>query len=61
MASLKVSSARLVILAILGKQRVCREIQKLYEVCDSKSEKSAQMYFVEWIPLHYSLFAWILG
>ena len=50
------SSARLVLPAILGKQRAWREIQNLYmyEVCDSKSEKSAPMYCFEGTPLHYS-------
>ena len=41
--------------AILAKQRVWQEIQ------DLKSEKSAQMYCKEWTPLHYSVFAWIVG
>ena len=33
----------------------------MYEVCDSKSEKSAPMYSFEGTPLHYSPFAWIVG
>ncbi len=33
----------------------------IYEVCDSKSEKSAPMYYFEGTPLRYSAFAWILG
>ena len=32
-----------------------------YEVCDSKSEKSAHMYCIEWIPFGYSMFTWIVG
>ena len=39
---------------ILGKRRVWPEIQNLYEVCDSKSKKSAHMYCIEWTPLRYS-------
>ena len=50
-----------IILAILGKQRFWQEIQNLYEVCDFESEKSTQMYSVEWTPLCYSPFAWIVG
>ena len=52
------SSARLVLPAILGEWRAWREIQNLctYEVCDSKSEKSAPMYCFEGTPLCYSAF-----
>ena len=32
-----------------------------YEVCDSKSEKSAPMYCFEWTPLRYSVCTWIMG
>ena len=42
----------LVIPDVLGKRRVWREIQKtIYEVCDSKREKSAPLYCIEWTPL----------
>ena len=33
----------------------------IYEVCDSKSEKSAPMYCFEGTPLRYNTFAWIVG
>ena len=33
----------------------------IYEVCDSKSEKSSPMYCFEGTPLRYSAFAWIVG
>ena len=32
----------------------------IYEVCDSKSEKSGPMYCFEGTPLRYSAFAWIV-
>ena len=35
-------------------------LKPIYEVCDSKSEKSAPMYCFEGTPLRYS-FAWIVG
>ena len=47
---------------ILGKvlQRVCC-ILPIFEVCDSKSKKSAPMYCLEGTPLRYGAFAWIVG
>ena len=33
----------------------------IYEVCDSKSEKSDPMYCFEGTPLRYSAFTWIVG
>ena len=33
----------------------------IYEVCDSRSKKSAPMYCFEGTPLHHSAFAWIGG
>ena len=36
-------------------------LKPIYEVCDSKSEKSTSMYCFEGTPLRYSLFAWIMG
>ena len=33
----------------------------IYEVCDSKSEKSVPMYCLEGTPLRYCVFAWIVG
>jgi hypothetical protein len=33
----------------------------IYEICDSKSEKSAPMYCFEGTPLSYSAFTWIMG
>ena len=52
------SSLRLVLPAISGKLRAWQE---MYEVCDSKSEKSTLMFCFEGIPLGYSAFAWIMG
>ena len=33
----------------------------IYNVCDSKSEKSSLMYCFEGTPLQYSAFTWIVG
>ena len=38
-----------------------RNSSPMYEVCDSKSEKSAPMYYFEGTLLGYSAFAWIVG
>ena len=62
MSSAQGTSARFVILAILGKWRVWRKIQNLYmRFVDPKSEVSAPMYCFEGSPLRYSMFVWILG
>ena len=62
MASLKVSSARLVILAILGKQRVCREIQNLcMRFVILKVRNPIHGSTLKGTPLRYSVFAWIMG
>ena len=37
------------------------QIGYIYEVCGSKSEKSAPIYFFKGTPLRYSAFAWIVG
>ena len=51
--NIKGSSVMLVIPAILGEQRVWREIKNLYmRSVDPKSEKSAPMYCFEGTPLH---------
>ena len=57
------SSSRLVLPAILGERRAYGETNSkpIYEVCDSKSEKSAPMYYFEGTLLGYSAFAWIVG
>ena len=57
------SSARLVVPAILAlgqTEGLAGNSKPIYEVCDSKSEKSAPMYCFEGTPLHYNLFAWIV-
>ena len=47
------SSARLVLQAILGKTEGLAGIASpIFEVCDSKSEKSAPMYCFKVTPLH---------
>ena len=57
------SYKRLVLQAILGERRACREIQNLgiYEVCDSKIEKPALTFCFKMTPLRYSAFAWLVG
>ena len=56
------SSARFVLPAILGQtEGLAGNSKPIYEVCDSKSEKSAPMYCFEGTPLRYSVFAWIVG